>query len=366
MRAARDMSIGTMLPPNWAPFDMLPGRGQAHAGYLRGFSSCVKARGVAPTELLSPHGLASEALEQSGQHLSCCTVVELLESASRTTNDSLLGFRLAELQPPDILGCAIPLARAAPDFGSAIEQLIAYLPHTHSREAHLELVVGQRSAELRWFSPVEVEYCEQAYYHHLFITYKLLKMLAGGEFTATRASLRCGVRAPDLETMSAAMMCTLHPRSGANMIAFDPALLSRPLPTSNKVVFDILRNAFDGIVGSASDNLVERVTAFLNASLASGRSDLEDCAAELCMSSRTLQKRLADQGITFSALAEQTRIDTARQRLTVRSLSISDIALDLGYAEHSCFTRAFKRWTGETPEAFRRRSAAASSSPAAR
>ncbi len=353
------MPIGTMLQGR-SPSGVLPGRGQAHADYLRGFASCVQARGVRPRDLLDPYGFDPETLEQSGNHLSCQTVVALLECSSRTTNDSLLGFHLAELQAPDILGCAIPLARAAPDFGSAIEQLITYLPHTHSREAHIELVVGRQTAELRWFSPIEVDYCEQAYYHHLFITYKSLRMLAGRGFSPKRASLRCGVRVPDLETMSAAMGCTLHARSGANMIAFDRELLHRPLDTANPVAFNILRKALEMIVSAASESLVERVRCFLAASLASGRSTIEDCAAELHTSSRTLQKRLTEHGTTFSALAEQTKFDKARQSLATGSHSISDIALDLGYAEHSCFTRAFKRWTGETPERYRQRSAPAS------
>lgn len=354
MRTTGATPIAAMLTSR-NPSGALPGPGQAHAGYLRGFATCLHARGARPQDLLDPYGLAPETLEQSGEHLSCQTVVELLESSSRQTNDSLLGFRLAEFQEPDILGCAIPLARAAPDFGSAIEQLITYLPHTHSREAHIELVVGRQSAELRWFSPVELEYCEQAYYHHLFITYKSLKMLAGREFGAKRASLRCGVRVPDLETMSAAMGCALHARSGANMIAFDRELLHRPLHTANDVAFNILRKALEAIVSATSESLVERVRSFLAASLANGRSTIEDCAAELHMSSRTLQKRLTEQGTSYSTLVEHTKVDKARQSLATRSFSISEIALDLGYSEHSCFTRAFKRWTGQTPEEYRQR-----------
>jgi AraC-like DNA-binding protein len=358
MSTAGALPIGVILP-NRNAFDVFPSHGQAHADYLRGFATCVEARGAHPRDLLAPYDLEPESLEQSGQHLSCQTVVELLESSSRKTNDSLLGFRLAEFQEPEILGCAIPLARAAPDFGSAIEQLITYLPHTHSREAHMELLVGRQSAELRWFSPVEVEYCEQAYYHHLFITYKLLRMLAGRGFGATRTSLRCGVRAPDLDTMSTAMGCVLHAQSGANMIAFDRELLRRPLRTANGVVFDILRNSLEAIISATSDSIVERVRAFLAASLARGRSTLEDCASELRTSSRTLQKRLTEQGTTFSELVEQTKIEKARQSLAIKSLPICEIALDLGYSEHSCFTRAFKRWTGQTPEEFRQRSASA-------
>lgn len=353
MLTAGDMPVAAMQKHSLS--EMLPGRGQAHADYLRGLASCIEARGVRARSLLEPYGLDPLTLGQSGKHLSCHTVVELLERSSRETNDSILGFRLAQSQAPDVLGCAIPLARAAPNFGSALDQLIRYLPHTHSREANLQLHVGRHFAELRWYSPVELEYCEQAYYHHLYIVYKMLATLAGAEFEAKRAALRCGVRAPDIETMSAAMGCRLQAKADGNLIAFDKELLDRPLSTANAVTFEILRTALETIVTLSSESLLERVRTYILTALPTARCTIDDCAAKLNTSSRTLQKRLTEHGKTFSEMVEATKLQAATQGLAVRSRPISEIALDLGYSEHSCFTRAFKRWTGQTPEEFRQR-----------
>lgn len=350
----RDMPIEAM-PVGPPSANLFPGRGQAHADYLRGFTSYLQGRGERPRELLEPYGLDPAMLEQSGAHLSCQTVVDLLEESSRKTNDTLLGFRLAQRQEPDVLGCAVPLARAAPDFGSAIEQLIRYLPFTHSQEANLQLMVGRQSAELRWFSPVELDYCEQAYYHHIFVVYKLLAALAGSAFRATRTALRCAVREADRDAMSEALACSLQARAGANLIAFDRDWLSRPLPTANRVAFEILESSLDAIVKAMSGTLMERVRSYVSKALPTGRCTIEGCASQLGFSSRTLQKRLMEQGTSFSDLVEQTKMERAAQGLVLKARPISEIALDLGYSEHSCFTRAFKRWTGQTPEEYRQR-----------
>lgn len=76
-------------------------------------------------------------------------------------------------------------------------------------------------------------------------------------------------------------------------------------------------------------------------------------AAELAMSRRTLHRRLSEQGLDFSTALQRVREQLARQYLADTSLSLSEIALLLGYQEQSSFTRSFKLWSGETPLKFR-------------
>jgi AraC-like DNA-binding protein len=67
------------------------------------------------------------------------------------------------------------------------------------------------------------------------------------------------------------------------------------------------------------------------------------------MSSRTLTRKLAAEGLTFSGIVEEQKIDLARHYLRDSDLPISQIGWLLGYREISAFTHAFKRWTGLTP-----------------
>lgn len=71
------------------------------------------------------------------------------------------------------------------------------------------------------------------------------------------------------------------------------------------------------------------------------------------MSPRTLQRRLADEQATFADLLESVREELARIYVG-EGRPLGEVAFRLGYAETSAFLRAFKRWTGTTPTAFRR------------
>jgi len=77
-------------------------------------------------------------------------------------------------------------------------------------------------------------------------------------------------------------------------------------------------------------------------------------AKELRLSTRTLKRKLADRGTTFSAIVDDVRRQRALLLLDDRALSIGEIAARLGYTELANFTRAFRRWTGTTPAAHRR------------
>lgn len=72
------------------------------------------------------------------------------------------------------------------------------------------------------------------------------------------------------------------------------------------------------------------------------------------MSTRTLQRRLAEQGLQFQDVLDATRKDLAKIYIKDPSLGMLDIALLLGYSEQSSFTRAFKSWFGDTPSSWRR------------
>ena len=68
---------------------------------------------------------------------------------------------------------------------------------------------------------------------------------------------------------------------------------------------------------------------------------------------RTLQRRLREEGVGYAALVEEMRAKFAAEYLNDPSLSISEISYLLGFSEPSAFSRAFRRWTGKSPQTFR-------------
>jgi AraC-like DNA-binding protein len=100
---------------------------------------------------------------------------------------------------------------------------------------------------------------------------------------------------------------------------------------------------------------VDRVRRELGVSLAQGEPSLGQVAKRLAVSERTLHRRLAEEDARFAELLDDARRERALLLLGDPARSGSEIAGLLGYGEPSAFFRAFRRWTGETPRAYRLR-----------
>lgn len=103
----------------------------------------------------------------------------------------------------------------------------------------------------------------------------------------------------------------------------------------------------------AKRSIVDDVRAAVADSLPDGQPSKSQVARRLGLSERTLHRQLADRGASFQELATRVRQDAAESLLTNTQHSIVDIAFLTGFSDQTAFTRAFKRWTGTTPAAFR-------------
>jgi AraC-like DNA-binding protein len=98
-------------------------------------------------------------------------------------------------------------------------------------------------------------------------------------------------------------------------------------------------------------NHVRQVVARL---LEQGSTDVRAVASAVNTSSRTLQRRLREAGLTYAGLVQQVRCEAASHLLMEPGQTVRGVARRLGYSDPAHFTRAFHRWTGLTPRAFRR------------
>ncbi len=96
-----------------------------------------------------------------------------------------------------------------------------------------------------------------------------------------------------------------------------------------------------------------RVEAALLPDLHQGSASMDDIARDLGMSRQTLYRRLKDEGMTFAEVHDQLRCKMAQDYLTAQKASVMETAYLLGFSEASSFVRAFKRWTGLSPSAYR-------------
>lgn len=105
---------------------------------------------------------------------------------------------------------------------------------------------------------------------------------------------------------------------------------------------------------SGAGQLRIKVREVVARQLRGGDPSVQATARSLGLTSRTLQRRLSDDGVSYQALVDEVRAELAGRYLDSEGLSVTEVAFLLGYSEASAFARAYKRWTGKSPTEARR------------
>lgn len=149
--------------------------------------------------------------------------------------------------------------------------------------------------------------------------------------------------------------CEVQFDRGGNRLHYDRPVLDLSVTGSDPSLLGALEFFLAERLKTRSEDadLAKKVTHLIATSLSGGAPDIESVAATLGVSTRTLQRRLREQGLAFNDMVETVRRDIARQYVQQGEFSLTDVALLLGYSELSGFSRAFRRWTGKSPRGSR-------------
>lgn len=146
---------------------------------------------------------------------------------------------------------------------------------------------------------------------------------------------------------------------------FDPRWLSAPVVQDEASLQALLRRAPDGLLGRPEygTTVAQQVRHALTGGLRTGGGpgarhagrlpELREVAARLAVSPATLRRRLGEEGTSFQRLKDEVRRDAAVGSLRGTGEPIEELAVRLGFSEGAAFHRAFRRWTGMTPGAYR-------------
>jgi AraC-like DNA-binding protein len=317
-------------------------------------------RGVAPASLLAHAGLAVGALDHPAERLSRAVFDRLLEQAVHLSGDIDFGLHAAERTDdghrlPDPLHYAL---NACPTIGDQFSIVARYARLLHA-DAELTFTADAGGAHMTLSLPGSRAVARR----HLAERWLgAIVLLARRRADAAFAPREVWFAHPPTPDTSA------HERIFRAPVRFEQAV--------DALVVD--RDALDVRVADGDAGLQRVLDAYLGTILPEARpaelselvrrrlrepSDgrlpaIASVAAALAMSPRTLQRRLAHDRTTYQDLVSEVREDLAREYLTESRLSISEIAFVLGFSDVSSFHRAFKRWTHQTPRAYRQRAGA--------
>ncbi len=313
----------------------------------------LRALGVDVERVLTNAGLSIDAVRDPDARLDAEQGLRLVRCAVEVSGDESLGLRLAELYEPGSFGVVDHLAQSARNLGEAIEVLCRY-ERIHQNGMRTTLVVdGDRAVvrhEVLLPHPLPPAMADNTMANLLVIG----RRLTGIDYTPIEAAF---VHPPpsDVSHHARIFRCPLHWSAPHDALSIDARLLDAPLRRTNRGLANALeRHAIELLAKlSVAGSLSDRARAAISQALPRGAPSVDEIAALLGMSPRTLQRRLRAEGTSHEAMLDALRHQLALDYLARSDLSSEDVAIMLGFSDSRGFRRAFKRWTGLSPIAFR-------------
>jgi AraC-like DNA-binding protein len=309
---------------------------------------------IAVPTLLRRAGLPANLFQQEKIYVTTAEIFALWRSVAEMSPDPGFGLKLGtELRfershPVSIAGVC------SRSFGDALHRLARYKQLTCPEEIRVHRKAQEASVE---FFFIEAKEPQPDIMVDLGLSWILNVGRRGtdGEITPLRLELTRPVKHRAL--LERHFGCRVRFKTDRNALVFRSSDLDRPFVTQNEELVAMIGTQLDSELKSrnTSMNVGEQVKDALRQSLAGKRPTLQDVAQELGLSARTLQRRLADAGITFQQLVEDTRRELAHYYLKQRSVELNEAAFLLGFEDTNSFFRAFQGWEGTSPGEWRTR-----------
>lgn len=305
--------------------------------------------GVPPQE-----DLQARDLEDPDATVSDATVYAHLEAVAQHLGARTGAFVVALARQHRITSVGLPgfAMRTAPSLRQGLTSLLRYqhLTNTLARFDLLEHDAVVVWSEERFGSPRP---------GHLLATEVALlsavhiaRGLVGEALVPSRAEIR---RAAVPKAYIDFLGCPVGASAPRGTLTFPRTWLERAIPSADEDMSTFFHAELERRrqTTEARAQVVADLRGYLGPHLMRGAPSLGAAGAALGVSARTLQRRLQEEGTTFAEVVDGVRRDLAAAYLQNAEYTAAEVAFMLGYAEASSFHRAFRRWTGTTPEAFR-------------
>jgi AraC-like DNA-binding protein len=325
------------------------------AAYLNSILPALATHyGLSLDALLRNAGLSAHTLQQPDALVplfQAGTVFLQILQASGDHGVGLVAGALVQPRSYQVLGYAV---LSSSNLGDAIDRLIRY-EKLVGKLGSTQLIRHDDVCQLRWHCPLQgdwTRYLKEAAIAG-WVTYA--RSLLPADVAPTKVCFDHPALIP-LERYDAIFHCPVELNASWCGVEFPAALLATPITSADPG----LRNLMDAQAQQllqdfdATTNLVNEVRAQIAQCLPNGEPALETVAVRLQLTPRALQHRLKQNGIAFKELADEVRRTLALHYLRDARWALVDVAFMLGFSEQSAFSRAFRRWHGQSPQAWRK------------
>ncbi|MBS1101427.1 AraC family transcriptional regulator [Gluconobacter sp. Dm-62] len=348
--------INGYLPP---PSQNGEQTGSVLAAALTGASSFIRQLGCDPDIIARSVGLQVADEQPPTLALRLEDYCNLFEEVARQSGRYDSGLIYGQQFQPDQLGLIGYIALTSATLEAALVNLVELFPyHQRATQTRLVRMPGGFRIEYRITDPL-ISHRAQDAELTMGMFCNVFRRALGNSWRPDAVWFE-HTRQASTADYAAAFDAPVFFQRDTTALLFSDAGLDVRMPAANTGLLAVLRESLTRLDHSASlaadrrDDLLLQVRREVHDMLPQGIVKLPVLAEKLGVPRWTLQRRLDSVGVTYTELVDETRRNMAQSYLQQRGMPIGEIAYLLGYSEVSAFSRAFRKWYGVSPQAFRK------------
>lgn len=314
-------------------------------------------RGISPQRLCDGSAIDFTGLQKQNSPLSPEQINSLWKNAAQLTDDPCFGLHFGESMQLAALGLIGQIIATSNTVGEALTHA-GRMVHLITDMFGIQTEKEETTLTIAFIADAERSKAYPYTFRHMgdyllgFVLHELDGLLLKKLIPKL---VQLSDNFADTSEYERIFRCPIQANSQRLAIAIDSHYAALPIITANYDMQKILHGHIHTLLKTPSSEPVfgDKIYTYLMANSYLCTQSLEAVAANFNMSSRSLQRRLKEEGITFLEIVEEVRKNLAIHYLKSEHYQIKDIAYTLGYNETSAFLKAFKRWTGKTPTLYR-------------
>lgn len=312
----------------------------------------LKEHGCAPAHVFRQAGLSLELFNDPETEISFVSASRLMEASATASSCEHFGLLLAERIETSSLGLAGLLLRCAPDPGIAIRTLRDHLNlHDSGGLVIFDIVNDTARFGYQIIQPGAMG-IDHIYDLATAVACKIMRNLCGAHWSPVKV---CLSRNMPLDPIYHARYfhAPIEFSASGNYLEFPAMWLNHLNLSADPHLFKYLSERAGELQTMHRPSLLSSLRRVMLNAIIQQRCSVEYVAGMLGMHQRTLNRKLGELNTSFRQELEKQRFELARQMLVSNHISISEVASFLGYSEQAAFSRAFKRWSGQSPSIWR-------------
>ena len=313
----------------------------------------IEDYGIDAEAVFKKHGVLKSTLYDANARVSDLVIDRITLEAAERSGDTFFGAKEAKYFLPTHIGPLGFAWLASTSLQSAVERLQRFVKVIHEKgQVEIDYRKDELVVSLHVHTTSAWDYPRDT--SHLAVLTRMCRFIAGDKWNPKLVSIAHPPPA-DTSYYFEFFLCAVEFDAEQNSLHIDKEQAEKRLSGSNKQLAQLNDHIVVRYLASQCKNdIVNRVKTAILENLGQGSVTETSIAQALHMSTRNLNRKLSAENTSFKAVLLEIRSELAAQYINDATLTLTEISYQLGFSEISSFSRAYKRWTGQSPSEARK------------